>query len=272
MKAFIVILSLLIPSLCFSQVAPIAQTVAADSGKYEFIRQSKLDSPDYFIPLRILANQVKQNPKNAELRYFLGYTLDRLHAYDGRDMYQLNKEMTIATSEQFEEVNRLEPVYKGELIVLDPYSKLSSIWGSLAQAYLNRGLTDSAKWAFSEGKRRGGFIEPILAFGRQLLNSCSKNAILVTSGDNITIPAWYLQTMENCRTDITVVDASLINTGWYPQYLKDRRNLKMSLSDAEIDTIEYMQWKPQIESVINPKDATQKFSWELRPTYWIAIF
>ncbi len=243
------------------------QIVIVDSGKYEFKLQAKKDTADYSKAYRILTNQVKLNPINAEFRYFLGYAIDRLNADDGKEMFQLKKEMTIKASEQFEEVNRLEPVYKGELFILDPYAKLTSIWGSLAEAYLNRKLSDSAKWAFSEGKKRGGFIEPILEFNRQLLNSCDNNAILVTYGDNITIPIWYLQTIENYRTDITVVDANLINTIWYPKYLKAERNLKISFSDAVIDTIEYKQWQSQKVTVINSSDKTQIFRWELRPTY-----
>lgn len=267
MRPFISIISLFISTLCFSQVTTTVETVIVDSGKYEFKLQAKKDTADYSKAFRILSNQVKLNPKNAEYRYFLGYSIDRLNADDGKGMFQLKKEMTIKASEQFEEVNRLEPVYKGELFILDPYAKLTSIWGSLAEAYLNRKLADSAKWAFSEGKKRGGFTEPILEFNRQLLNSCDKNAILVTYGDNITIPIWYLQTIENYRTDIIVVDANLINTNWYPKYLKSERNLKMSFSDAVIDTIEYKQWQSQQVTVINSIDTTQKFSWELRPTY-----
>lgn len=267
MRSFIIIISAFISTLSFSQVTTSVETVIVDSGKYEFKLQAKKDTADYSKAYRILTNQVKLNPKNAEFRYFLGYTIDRLNADDGKGMFQLKKEMTIKASEQFEEVNRLEPVYKGELFILDPYAKLTSIWGSLAEAYLNRKLIDSAKWAFSQGKKRGGFIEPILEFNRQLLNSCDGNAILVTYGDNITIPIWYLQTIENYRTDITVVDANLINTIWYPKYLKAERNLKISFSDAVIDTIEYKQWKSQQVTVSNPFDTTQKFSWELRPTY-----
>ena len=267
MRPFVTIISFFISTLSFSQVTTSVQTVIVDSGKYEFKLQAKKDTADYSKAFRILSNQVKLNPKNAEYRYFLGYAIDRLNADDGKGMFQLKKEMTIKASEQFEEVNRLEPVYKGELFILDPYAKLTSIWGSLAEAYLNRKLADSAKWAFTEGKKRGGFIEPILEFNRQLLNSCDKNAILVTYGDNITIPIWYLQTIENYRTDITVVDANLINTIWYPKYLKAERNLKISFSDAVIDTIEYKQWQSQQVTVANPIDTTQKFSWELRPTY-----
>jgi hypothetical protein len=205
MRPSFTIIFIFISIFCFSQVTTTIQTVIVDSGKYEFKQQTQSQTPDYTAAYRILTNQVKLNPKNAELRYFLGYTIDRLNADDGKGMSQLKKEMTIKASEQFEEVNRLEPIYKGELFILDPYAKLASIWGSLAEAYLNRKLIDSAKWAFLEGKKRGGFIEPILEFNRQLLNSCGKNCILVTYGDNITIPIWFLQTIENFRSDITVV-------------------------------------------------------------------
>ena len=267
MRPIISIISLFISSLCFSQVTTTVETAIIDSGKYEFKLQAKKDTADYSKAFRILTNQVRLNPKKAEYRYFLGYAIDRLNADDGKGMFQVKKEMTVEASEQFEEVNRLEPIYKGEYFILDPYAKLTSIWGSLAESYLNRKLLDSAKWAFSEGKRRGGFLEPILEFNRQLLNSCDKDAILVTYGDNITIPIWYLQTIENYRVDITVVDANLINTNWYPKYLKAERNLKMSFSDAAIDTIQYKQWQPKQVTVKNSVDTTQKFSWELRPTY-----
>lgn len=267
MRNFIVILPFFISTFLFSQVTNPGKTVIADSGKYEFKLQANKDTADYSKAFRILTNQVKLNPKNAEYRYFLGYTIDRLNADDGRGMFKLNKKMTIEASEQFEEVNRLEPVYNGELFILDPYAKISSIWGSLAEAYLNRRLVDSAKWAFGEGKKRGGFTEPILEFNRQLLNSCDSNAILVTYGDNITIPIWYLQLIENYRSDITVVDANLTNTSWYPKYLKAERNLKMSFSDTDIDTIEYKQWEAQRVTIVNSTNTLQSFSWELMPTY-----
>ncbi|MBK8495111.1 MAG: hypothetical protein IPL50_08785 [Chitinophagaceae bacterium] len=267
MRSVISLISLLISTICYSQITTTDETVIVDSGKYEFKQQAKKETADYSKAFRILTSQVKLNPKNAEFRYFLGYTIDRLNSDDGKGMFLLKKEMTIKASEQFEEVIRLEPFYKGEYFILDPYSKLTSIWGSLAEAYLNRKLVDSAKWAFSEGKKRGGFIEPILEFNRQLLNSCDKNAILVTYGDNITIPIWYLQTIENFRNDIIVVDANLINTTWYPKYLKSERNLNISLSDSQIDTIDYIPWTSQNVQVVNLKDITQKFSWELRPTY-----
>jgi hypothetical protein len=64
-----------------------------------------------------------------------------------------------------------------------------------------------------------------------------------------------------------VVDANLIHSNWYPKYLKSERGLKMSFPDDAIDTIDYLEWNPQIVTITDSKDTTQKFSWELRPTY-----
>jgi len=253
-------------TLCFSQTAN--QSPIFDSGKVEFKKQTAAEKPDYSAAYRILKNQVKLYPNNAELHYFLGYAIDRMNAFDGSSMFELKKEKTLEASEHFETVNKLEPGYKGEMIVLDPYSKLSSIWGSLAQAYLIRHLEDSARWAFNEGKRRGGFIEPILHYNRQLLNSCSKNAILITNGDDITIPCWYLQVAENFRTDITIVDANLVNTNWYPKYLKKDRGLAISFTNQEIDSIDYVEFKTRYITITNSADSSEKFTWKLKPTYY----
>lgn len=265
-KLYAIIIFIVSGQCAFSQVTSFHALL--DSGKAEFKRQAAKQAPDYLMAFNFLTNAVNLKPDNAEARYFLGYTIDRLNSDDGKNMHMSKKELTLKASREFEKVNEVEENYKGESIILDPYSKLTSIWGSLAQAYLTKNLFDSAKWAFQEGKRRGGFIEPILEFNRQLLNSCEKNAILITYGDNITIPSWYLQTIEKWRPDITVVDANLINAEWYPKYLKKTQNLKMSLADIQIDTLNYLQWSNTDITVKNPTDATEIFSWTLKPTYY----
>lgn len=54
-----------------------------------------------------------------------------------------------------------------------------------------------------------------------LLESCDKNGILFTNGDNDSYPLWYFQWIKGVRTDVAVINLSLLNLS---QYITRYRN------------------------------------------------
>ncbi len=50
---------------------------------------------------------------------------------------------------------------------------------------------------------------------KSYVDSCQKNAIMFTIGDNDTFPLWYLQEVEKYRTDLKLINTSLFATDWY---------------------------------------------------------
>ncbi|MDX5321217.1 MAG: DUF2723 domain-containing protein, partial [Bacteroidota bacterium] len=77
-------------------------------------------------------------------------------------------------------------------------------------------------------------------FAKNYLKSCAPNAILFTNGDNDTYPLWYVQNVEGYRTDVRVVNLSLLNAADYVESLRqqqyDSKPFKLSFEQDQIRT------------------------------------
>ncbi len=58
--------------------------------------------------------------------------------------------------------------------------------------------------------------------GANYLESCAPNSILFTYGDNDSFPVWYVQDVEQVRTDIRVANLSYIQAGWYIDMMRQK--------------------------------------------------
>jgi hypothetical protein len=90
-------------------------------------------------------------------------------------------------------------------------ARLSAILATIVSVFAVPLLMATQNW--DDHDRSGRYTARDIA--RNYLNSCSKDAVLFTVGDNDTFPLWYAQDVEGVREDVRIINMMLFNMDWY---------------------------------------------------------
>ncbi|WP_153800627.1 hypothetical protein [Foetidibacter luteolus] len=256
----------------------VAALHAQDNEAARFLERAKTEmkrnrfdfAPDYTQAVSLLQKVVAVDSLNAEAWYYYGYALDRMNSFDGETMLDVELRQTTRASLAFEKCIALSnDVYKGEILLLDPHTKILSVWGTQAYRYLYENKRDSAEWCMRQAFQRGGINKTVVQYFTQVLDECTPGAYLFTNGDMYLYYLLYLQMVDRYRVDIRYIDLNLLNTRWYPGWLQTKGLLQVSLSADDLQKVAADKWVAQKVTVINrnEKYTDTAITWNLPPTY-----
>lgn len=118
-------------------------------------------------------------------------------------------------------------------------SSYSTIVGNVDLKKFNEAMHGYMQMSIAlEKERANGFIKNITlseAYVKQAknyLNSCGKDGILFTFGDNDTYQLWYVQEKEGYRKDISVINTSMLGLPAYINMLKINNSVSFNIDPS----------------------------------------
>lgn len=134
--------------------------------------------------------------------------------------YEYNYLKFFNSNEKKENLSFLEKAYALEPDKPDTYYEFIVYYKLLGQ---DTKASEFLKKLYDSEDEATGLVN----YNYNVLMSTEKDAILFTNGDNDTYPCWMLQVAKGIRSDVTVMNISMIRKIEYLKELLDQRNLNI---------------------------------------------
>lgn len=268
-KLFFLVFSFPVYLMANAQQDSVAWNAALQKAKTEMRNLAGQHADAYVSTGRSLEELAVSNPGNAEVWYYLGNAIDKFNTVSGEQLPTSSLALAQKASACF--VNCLDLSdnnYQGEILLLDPHSKVLSVWGAQAERYLKQNQKDSAVWCMQQAEKYGGINRTVSDYFKQVLDECSENSFLFTNGDLYFYYITYLQLVDNYQPTVHCISLNFLNTVWYPDYLLEKGSLVLPYSRDDLAKVKAKKWKTGDMTVKNTAGLAgdTAITWSLKPT------
>lgn len=125
-----------------------------------------------------------------------------------------------------------ETAYNYYRIAVENNPKNGNAYLGLLIESMRRNLPDAEKTILNTLYENEFFTPKTLAYNRTILGALPQNAILLVNGDLDTFPILALQSKESFRTDVAVINASMLNSLWYSDYISKKYGVRNYTVDS----------------------------------------
>jgi tetratricopeptide (TPR) repeat protein len=248
----------------------ICTSIYAQESDLKQLAIDEFKKANYQKAVELLKQTMIEGTTDAEVYYYLGYFTHYL-CYDSKPLPGYDMKNSDQILKYLDKAIELNPKYG------DAYYFKGAEYGARAHRKMQIGDIDGAINQLVLGKKNGGYPDWLIEYGKNILKTCEKDAILFVGGDAEANPVQYLQLVENYRNDVTVIPVCLLDRPWYVRMIKNGiLNLQaaapISWSDEQIFNMHPYKWKANTIEVKIPKDIQVKydieenvFEWNLKP-------
>jgi tetratricopeptide (TPR) repeat protein len=241
---------------------------AKTQNSYKELALEAFSKENFTRALELIDSAMRQDTTDSELFYLKGYFAHHLiHSGrpTGKDKILWSDSMIIPNLEK--------------ALAMDP--DMGNARYFLGVEYASRAwsvLINNDKVGFHKeytlAYEKDAFPQWMLEEARNQLRSCTPEAILFISGEFYHNAITWLQIHENYRTDISVINISLLNRPWYIQACKNGiegvfRSVPVSWTDIEIAEIRNYKWRPRQIAIPIPPQMNQEFGIQQSVMNWL---